>query len=335
MKQQLHLLWTILIIVMGQCPLVGNVHVEIAPIGEALSPGSSHTISVSFQKTTDEKEQRLCLILDLIRDTQTDVVQSWVMDQSGNGYTQDSATVNFSITLPNEQENGWYLRATAAPWSLNRQSVTRYKSYPTDGTYPYAWVSGSYGVTQNLYYLSNLLCPAPGDNTTYCSGVAFETFLLTYQDYFALSGAGDSIGGLSYNEMKALRLVWYGVTDAEKLCARAIPQYGLGVEITNFEEAQEGDFVQLWRHSGSGHNVVFVNWMRSGGQIIGVRYWSTQGSTNGIGTNVEYFGTTSGMDADRFYIARLRKPRDKMDQLWALGTATAAPTQQSSCWILY
>jgi hypothetical protein len=123
------------------------------------------------------------------------------------------------------------------------------------------------------------------------------------------------------------------VTDAEKLAVRAIPQYGAGVEITDFEEAQEGDIVQFWRHSGSGHNPVFVNWVRNASnQITGVRYWATQTSTNGIGYLTESFGATSGLNSARFYIARAVKPRDQADYDWALGSADsqASPTAVTS-----
>lgn len=44
------------------------------------------------------------------------------------------------------------------------------------------------------------------------------------------------------------------------------------------------------RESQTGHTVVFINWLRdSGGRIIGVHYWSSQGSTNGIAYKNEYF----------------------------------------------
>jgi hypothetical protein len=110
-------------------------------------------------------------------------------------------------------------------------------------------------------------------------------------------------------------------------CWRALPEWGAGREITDFEEAQEGDFVQLWRWSGSGHNPVFVNWVRNtSGQITGVRYWGSQSSTNGIGYQTESFGTTSGMNRNRFYIGRASKPRDQADYDWALGSATTEGT---------
>ena len=121
-------------------------------------------------------------------------------------------------------------------------------------------------------------------------------------------------------DMSSFRKLWYGVTDGERLIARAVVDYNLGIAITDMEDVQEGDPLQFWRRSGSGHSVLFVNWIRDeGATILGLRYWSAQSSTNGIGYGAEYFGETSGINRDRFYPARLRKPRDRTDFEWSLG----------------
>lgn len=40
----------------------------------------------------------------------------------------------------------------------------------------------------------------------------------------------------------------------------------------------------------SGHAAVFINWLRDGkGDIVGLKYWSTQKPTNGIAYKKEYF----------------------------------------------
>ena len=50
-----------------------------------------------------------------------------------------------------------------------------------------------------------------------------------------------------------------------------------------------GTSSDLNRADGSGHTVVFFGWLRGSGPIIGLRYWSSQRSTKGIGYNAEYF----------------------------------------------
>ena len=45
--------------------------------------------------------------------------------------------------------------------------------------------------------------------------------------------------------------------------------------------------------------------------IIGVRYWSTQGSTSGVGYNEEFFGASgSRIDPGYFYASRMAMPED-------------------------
>jgi hypothetical protein len=59
----------------------------------------------------------------------------------------------------------------------------------------------------------------------------------------------------------------------------------------------------------SGHSVVLVALERDGAKIIGLRYRSSQKSTDGIGDRVEYFADVPGregkLDRKRMYIARL------------------------------
>jgi len=82
---------------------------------------------------------------------------------------------------------------------------------------------------------------------------------------------------------------WYGATetDKEKLCALAVQNLGIGREVP-LDEAQPGDFVQLWR-TKSGHSVLFLGWAEENGEKVGLRYRSSQPATDGIGDRVEYF----------------------------------------------
>ena len=67
--------------------------------------------------------------------------------------------------------------------------------------------------------------------------------------------------------------------------------------------------MQIWRTNKSGHSVVFVDWVREGDQIVGIKYRSSQKSTDGIGDRVEYFADAAGkggkVDRKRTYVARL------------------------------
>ena len=64
--------------------------------------------------------------------------------------------------------------------------------------------------------------------------------------------------------------------------------------------------MDISRSNGTGHTVIFQNWIRSdSGQITGVRYWSSQDS--GIGINTEYFDNSGrgNVCSKQVYIARV------------------------------
>ena len=84
-----------------------------------------------------------------------------------------------------------------------------------------------------------------------------------------------TINGMDVDELYLFREDWYveqvwgaGVVDAVKI-------WGIGEEITNWEDALPGDPIQFWRSQYSGHNALFVDWLRNDiGEIVGVEYWS-------------------------------------------------------------
>jgi len=310
---------------------MGAATVALVSPPATLQPGQATTINVQCTKTSNEVEQRLVLILELRRSSDNTVIHKVVSENAPDGHREASKTVAIPLTVPVGATGSHYFAAYASPWSMNKYFVTNYLGYPRNGTFTYLWSGGGYGVTQNCWYLGSLICPKPSGNTTYCSGLAFEAFLLPYNTYNTTYGH-TRIGNItSSSQMETYRKLWYGVTDAEKLSVRAITDYSLGREITDWEEAQDGDFCQFWRTSGSGHNPVFQKWIRNGaGQITGFTYWGSQGSTNGIGFNTESFavGTGSGVRRDRFYLGRVKKPRDQADYDWAIGQAStvAQPT---------
>jgi hypothetical protein len=292
-------------------------------------------VAVQFTKSADEPEKRVVIRVDLHDADTNQKVSGGIQDNGATGFTGDSGAVVCSVPVPANASGAYYFKAWVSPWSLNRAIVAQYKSYPTNGTFTYDWNSsrpGDYGVTQDVMYRGVNVAPDYPGNTTYCSGVAFETCIVALNKYNSQYGhpyIGNIVTG---TQMVEFRRIWYGNVNPGgpelKLAAEAIPIWGVGIEVSNLEEAQEGDFVQLWRNtvSLSGHNPLFVSWKRdSSGPITGVNYWGSQGGSNGIGYRSENFGTTSGVDATRFYIGRVRKPRDQADYDWALGVADTTP----------
>ncbi len=155
---------------------------------------------------------------------------------------------------------------------------------------------------------------------TYCCGYTLAVVLRAARSRGLLED-------VSFEQIQRFHKDWYGIpTDVtpepETLVVRALEQSDLGHAVP-LEDALPGDFVQLWRESGSGHSVVLVQLLReevdgaagaaggSGavvelGAIIGLRYRSSQGSTDGIGDREEFFLEHGGtVLLERTYVGRL------------------------------
>lgn len=48
-------------------------------------------------------------------------------------------------------------------------------------------------------------------------------------------------------------------------------------------QARPGDFMHIFWRNGLGHSVVFLGWQRRGARTTGVRFWSSQKATHGLG----------------------------------------------------
>lgn len=90
-----------------------------------------------------------------------------------------------------------------------------------------------------------------------------------------------------------------------KLGVGGIVKLGIGKEYKTID-AQPGDFCQIWRTNGSGHSVIFIDFIKNGNNIVGIKYRSTQSSTGGISDKSEYFSGHGGIiDESHLYFARL------------------------------
>ena len=170
-------------------------------------------------------------------------------------------------------------------------------AFPDGGGYEWKGT----GVPENVCFNDKLIL-AKG-KATYCSGFTFAV---------AMKAAAER--GLLKNKatehVQAFQKEWYGATkeSGETQCAYAIEKLGVGKSIA-IKDAKPGDFLQLWRTNKSGHSVVFLEWVADAGRPIGVKYRSSQTSTNGIGDRIEYFtgipGKKGSVDPRRLYFGRL------------------------------
>ena len=185
------------------------------------------------------------------------------------------------------------------------------QAIPDGGSY--VWTNGS-GVPRDIRHDGELILKAQ-EQGTYCSGFTFCVAMEVAQERGLLKGK-------TAEAVRQFQKQWYGSTKeaAERQCALAVEQLGIGREVKSLADAQPGDFMQIWRTNKSGHSVLFLDWVRAGEEVVGIKYRSSQKSTDGVGDRVEYFADAprhdGKVDRQRTYVARLdamlkRQPADE------------------------
>ena len=198
--------------------------------------------------------------------------------------------------------------------SFNDYVINVLEEYHCDGRYPYSWVSGYKGVTRDLYYNKTKIANANPDSShsTYCCGLTFEIYFRSIKRLNQDLGREESINGMSASDFSHFISMWFVQNTLGDGPGIALDQYGLGDKIPDMKDVTKGDFVQIWRTGGSGHSVIFINWViNTAGDTTGMRYWSTQTSTNGANYNTEYFSGYGGsIDKTHTFYSRGHKPED-------------------------
>ena len=283
------------------------------------SPADGALVSnpVTFTSAASEGVDELRYIVDEwpIGTTEPDRVLRY--EFSGTGYEREVrveayddgelvATDQITIVV----EDG----AVALPSDFNTLVLRYLSEYPTDGSFAYYWPDDTDwgGNPNDIYYQGRLFSAGDPYQRSFCLGITFEVFMRSFEELDRVSGGDGSINGVPFDELYELRTDWFvrelygaGVVDA-------LINYGIGEEVTDFDDVRPGDMIQFWRHSGSGHNAIFIDWLvDESGEIEGFTYWSTQGSTDGIDYNEELFGSRgSSVDPNLFFAGRVWMPED-------------------------
>ncbi|TWT99667.1 hypothetical protein Pla108_06100 [Botrimarina colliarenosi] len=173
------------------------------------------------------------------------------------------------------------------------------RSFPDGGGYD--WTAGATGVKEPVVFKDACLLEANPDGS-FCCGYTFAVAMRTAEERGLLADK-------SVEDARQFLKDWYGAPGGDKtLVVLAVENLGIGRAVP-FEEAQPGDFVQLWREGGSGHSVIFLHWVEEEGERVGFRYRSSQKLTDGIGDRTEYFAGAAGHDGrvlrDGTYACRL------------------------------
>ena len=192
--------------------------------------------------------------------------------------------------------------------ALNELVMEVVRSYPTDGTHTYHWPkSGSWkGCTKDLVYRGKVLARGDKQGRAFCCGLTFEVFLEAWLRWCRQNKIEESIAGFDLEQVRKLQGQWFGSKDDPTCLRTALVENKIGHVVAKWADAKPGDFVQLWRNNGSGHSVVFLSWVKKQKKIVGVRYWSTQKATKGIGEREEGFGDGKrDVDRKRFHLCRV------------------------------
>jgi len=132
---------------------------------------------------------------------------------------------------------------------------------------------------------------APPRTTSYCSGSSYTAFIEAMDRLL-----GPRLSSLSPERAEAMRMQepdggrredrvkgwgWWNADGPG--CDYCMVQYlGVGERISP-SAALPGDFMNISWKSGLGHSVVFLGWGTDAQGVKGVRYWSSQTGTNGLG----------------------------------------------------
>ncbi len=212
---------------------------------------------------------------------------------------------------PSELPNRGGSPSRLASQDLNAWVLDALDDYQ-DGSYPYL-LNTDYanynGVTRNISYKNALIAKAhpSGNRASHCTGITFEVFFKAMQSRNRdLSVAIDDFNGMSVSDLRSFMQLWYvaGPKSSNNL-AIAVERYGVGQRIHDLADAKAGDFIDFSRTNGTGHTAVLINWIQQNGEIIGFKYWSSQGSTGGISYNTEYFTPKGSVMKSPVYIARV------------------------------
>lgn len=185
----------------------------------------------------------------------------------------------------------------------NRSIVELMLSYPTDGKHTYWWPrsgESSYdGSTTDVVLNGEVVMKGEPGARTFCCGLTLEVY------YRSIANKPQAVQKVTADSRK-FKGDWFCRNINSPGPLDALKAAGLGTEVKNLDQALPGDFVQLWRNGKSGHSVIFVNWIKDAtGKKVGLQYWSTQTSTQGIGFASESFGPAKNqINPEHFSVAR-------------------------------
>lgn len=201
---------------------------------------------------------------------------------------------------------------------LSAEVVRRLEAYPQDGSMGYYWPPDDgvwWGTARDVWYAGTLVSPADPEGRSHCVGLTWEVAMEALE---AQVGPDEPVNGMTLEDLAEFRTDWFVREIYGPGAVDAVVRFGVGERVDK-AHVQPGDFLQMWYGGAGGHSGVFLDWVRKGRKIVGVRYWSTHPGTNGIGVREERFGY-GGLSTSKFYAARLWRRED-----WISRAAPGSP----------
>lgn len=173
----------------------------------------------------------------------------------------------------------------------------------------YKW-GGNTGVPMDIIFKGKTILGKGTNGKTHCSGFTFWTLI----------NAADRLGLLkdkTPSQIQKLQKECFGGGEKGsdiwwKQGQEATKNLGIGFPV-EFKDAKPGDFAQIWRKDGSGHSVIFIDWIKEGDNTVGIKYRGSQPSTDGVGDRIEYTKGDKGIDLSHVYLWRLNPGNSSQD----------------------
>lgn len=143
------------------------------------------------------------------------------------------------------------------------------KQIPLGGGYTWNPKVPTSGSPEAIIYKDEIILQK--DTATYCCGLCFFVWYELYGRHL----------DIAISEMRKVQRLFYCASGNRGGCQDALIAINQGTKQT-LETAQPGDFLQLWRNTGSGHSVIYT-----GKNATHLHYFSTQPSTKGVGYKSE------------------------------------------------
>lgn len=290
---------TLLALIIIQITLyVMSASVTITSVPESIEKNRIQVIEFSVSDITTD---RYFVILDIYDSQTNNRIERFVDDNVRSGYQVQNGTFSIKYRVSKTVASVYFNAYLVPLQSMNHYMLDKIQTYPTDGTYSY--YSGGNGYTHDIYYDNRRIANDDvNGNACHDKGITFEVFAESMLTFLANSGQ-ERFHQFSGSRMEEVGL-GYGET---------ISGYGIGYELTDPTNLQAGDYVRVKRNDEKYYHGIINETIIEGEQLIGIKYWSSQPETNGIGYKTEYFGDEGSLYLNESYFARILKPFEPSD----------------------